>query len=145
MCCPFHEEKTPSFKIYQGDQRFHCFGCGIDGDIVDFVVALYNITYTQALSKIDNDFNLNYNKRLTYSEKFQKDKARKEDAERKEREKEEKRIDDAIYDIIFEEWIRLHCNKINYAPKNMDDEWHPLFVEACHKLTRQEYILESLS
>ena len=33
-CCPFHNDKTPSMKV---DRRFHCFGCGADGDAVDFV------------------------------------------------------------------------------------------------------------
>ncbi len=35
--CPFHEEKTPSFVIFEDQNRFHCFGCGADGDSVDFV------------------------------------------------------------------------------------------------------------
>lgn len=44
-CCPFHGEKTPSFTMYP-DQRkgwkFHCFGCGIHGDAIDFVRERYN-------------------------------------------------------------------------------------------------------
>ena len=36
-CCPLHEEKTPSFHVYQDDQRFKCFGCGQYGDVIDFV------------------------------------------------------------------------------------------------------------
>lgn len=37
--CPFHNEKTPSFKVERrgGHWRFHCFGCGESGDIIDFV------------------------------------------------------------------------------------------------------------
>ena len=38
MCrCPFHDDKTPSMKV---DERFHCFGCGADGDVIDFVSRL---------------------------------------------------------------------------------------------------------
>lgn len=42
-CCPFHGEKTASFTIYktQQDWKFHCFGCGIHGDVVDFVKERY--------------------------------------------------------------------------------------------------------
>ena len=39
-CCPFHNDKTPSMKL---DKRFHCFGCGADGDVIDFVAALYGL------------------------------------------------------------------------------------------------------
>lgn len=36
-CCPFHEDRTPSFTIFDSDKRFHCFGCGKSGDVLDFV------------------------------------------------------------------------------------------------------------
>ena len=39
-CCPFHNDKTPSMKL---DQRYHCFGCGADGDVIDFTAALYGL------------------------------------------------------------------------------------------------------
>jgi len=35
--CPFHDERSPSFKIYEKDQRYHCFGCGAHGDVFDFL------------------------------------------------------------------------------------------------------------
>jgi len=34
--CPFHDERTPSFNVYERDQRYHCFGCGAHGDLFDF-------------------------------------------------------------------------------------------------------------
>ena len=39
-CCPFHHDKTPSMKL---DRRYHCFGCGADGDVIDFAAALYGL------------------------------------------------------------------------------------------------------
>ena len=39
-CCPFHNDKTPSMKL---DRRYHCFGCGADGDVIDFAAALYGL------------------------------------------------------------------------------------------------------
>jgi hypothetical protein len=37
--CPFHSERSPSFKIYERDNRYHCFGCGAHGDVFDFLEA----------------------------------------------------------------------------------------------------------
>ena len=37
--CPFHDDRNPSMKV---DKRFHCFGCGEDGDVIDFTSKLYN-------------------------------------------------------------------------------------------------------
>ncbi len=36
-CCPFHHERTPSFAVTQSEQFYHCFGCGVSGDVVSFV------------------------------------------------------------------------------------------------------------
>lgn len=38
--CPFHNDRTPSMKV---DKRFHCFGCGADGDVIDFAAQLYGL------------------------------------------------------------------------------------------------------
>lgn len=53
ILCPFHEEHTPSCHLYdttRGDDcnRFHCFGCGADGDVFDFIKQLYSISFPQA-------------------------------------------------------------------------------------------------
>ena len=42
-CCPIHSDRTPSFTIYAGDQRWHCFGCGEGGDVLDFVRKLHGV------------------------------------------------------------------------------------------------------
>lgn len=52
-CCPFHDDRTPSLKL---DERFHCFGCGEDGDVIDFVSRLFGLTAKEAAEKIINDF-----------------------------------------------------------------------------------------
>lgn len=54
ICCPFHKEKTPSMKIYEG-KRYFCFGgCGTGGDTIDFVMKLFNIDFIKAVKKILN-------------------------------------------------------------------------------------------
>lgn len=51
-CCPFHADRSPSFVIYP-DQRFHCFGCGAAGDVVDFVMRLHGVGYREGLATLE--------------------------------------------------------------------------------------------
>jgi DNA primase len=47
--CPFHGEKTPSFSVHATRQFYHCFGCGISGDVFSFVQKIENITFPEAV------------------------------------------------------------------------------------------------
>lgn len=51
-CCPFHNEKTPSFHVNPARQSFHCFGCGVGGDAVKFVRMFENLDYPTALRRL---------------------------------------------------------------------------------------------
>lgn len=58
-CCPFHNDKTPSMILdrkYFG--RFHCFGCGASGDVIDFVSELFSISAKETAKKLCNDFGI---------------------------------------------------------------------------------------
>jgi DNA primase len=46
--CPFHQEKSPSFYIFDGGRKFHCFGCGASGDVLDFVAKLRGVGLREA-------------------------------------------------------------------------------------------------
>ena len=50
--CPFHGEKTPSFSVHASRQYFHCFGCGVSGDVFTFVQKIENITFPEAVRAI---------------------------------------------------------------------------------------------
>ncbi|MDC0228073.1 CHC2 zinc finger domain-containing protein [Alphaproteobacteria bacterium] len=50
--CPFHKEKTPSFNISDDKGFYHCFGCGKNGDIFNYVMEMENISFVEALNKI---------------------------------------------------------------------------------------------
>jgi DNA primase len=47
--CPFHKEKTPSFSVHATRQFYHCFGCGVSGDVFSFVQKIENITFPEAV------------------------------------------------------------------------------------------------
>ncbi|WP_394728181.1 CHC2 zinc finger domain-containing protein [Altererythrobacter sp. GH1-8] len=47
-CCPLHPDRSPSFTIYKGGERFQCFGCGAQGDVLDFVRALHGVDMHEA-------------------------------------------------------------------------------------------------
>ena len=47
--CPFHSEKTPSFVVYPDEGRYHCFGCGADGDVFTFLEQKEGLTFPEAL------------------------------------------------------------------------------------------------
>ncbi len=47
--CPFHNEKTPSFTVFESTQSFHCFGCGAGGDVITFIRKIENLTYVEAI------------------------------------------------------------------------------------------------
>lgn len=51
-CCPFHNEDTPSFYIHDDKKYFHCFGCGVGGDIFKFVSLMDNLSYIESIKKI---------------------------------------------------------------------------------------------
>ena len=51
-CCPFHNEKTPSFAVNEDKGFYHCFGCGEHGDIISFVMKSENIDFKTAISEL---------------------------------------------------------------------------------------------
>ena len=50
--CPFHNEKTPSFSVNLSRQCFHCFGCGVGGNSISFVMKYENLTFTEAVKQL---------------------------------------------------------------------------------------------
>ena len=51
-CCPFHEEKTPSFTVVPTKQIYHCFGCGESGGIIDFIMKFDHLAFVEAIETV---------------------------------------------------------------------------------------------
>jgi DNA primase len=64
--CPFHGEKTPSFSVHATRQFYHCFGCGVSGDVFSFVQKVENITFPEAVRLVAQKLGIPMPK-VTYS------------------------------------------------------------------------------
>ena len=133
-CCPFHQDKNPSMKIYK--QRFHCFGCQADGDVIDFTSRLYGLSAKEAAEKLAADFGVSYENRSRTSPRPVQKKI-SEELRFKESEQKCFRVY-SDYLRLLEKW------RAEYAPEPDDEDWHPLFIEALTKQTYVEYLLDVL-
>lgn len=139
ICCPFHRERTPSLKLYP-DGGWHCFGCGKGGSSIDFVMALFDLNFRQAVVRLDMDFSLN----LTNERQLPPVRS----SVLEERRREQKRLAEleAETDRLAKEHYRMHRNVQLYAPDGLsvETDFHPLFAEALQKLPEVQYRLDEL-
>ena len=57
-CCPFHNEKTPSFSVSQEKQFYHCFGCGVHGNAIDFMMEYERLDFVEAIEELASSLGL---------------------------------------------------------------------------------------
>ena len=129
-CCPFHDDKNPSMKV---DQRFHCFGCGEDGDVIDFTAKLFDLSPKEAAEKLAQDFGLIYDSQAPPRRRYvrQKTEAQKfrEDRQR-------------CYRVLSDYYYLLKKWEADRSPRTPEKEPHPRFVEAIQKKPYVEYLLD---
>ena len=53
-CCPFHNEKSPSFTVSQDKQFYHCFGCGVHGNVISFLMEYDRLEFPEAIEELAN-------------------------------------------------------------------------------------------
>ncbi|MDD2165544.1 DNA primase [Glaesserella parasuis] len=51
-CCPFHHEKSPSFTVSQSKQFYHCFGCGVHGNVISFLMEYDKLEFPEAIEEL---------------------------------------------------------------------------------------------
>ena len=134
MCvCPFHADKNPSMKV---DRRFHCFGCQEDGDVIDFVGKLFQLSPYDAARKLMADFHLSPDKPPSAAALHAK-RIRTEAQQLMENER-------LCFSVLSDYARVLRDWKVRYAPQSPDAPVHARFMEACHKLDETEYYLDIL-
>ena len=81
-CCPFHNEKSPSFKVFPATGTYKCFGCGVSGDLISFVMQYNHLEFKEAVKTLALDNGIDYEwqqmneekKKLAEEEHWMKDK-----------------------------------------------------------------------
>lgn len=69
-CCPFHNEKTPSFVVTPRNNFYHCFGCHEGGGVIDFIMKYKNLEFLEAVEYLAKKYGIDYEKReLTAEER----------------------------------------------------------------------------
>jgi len=141
--CPFHNEKTASFKVYHNS--FYCFGCGASGNVIHLVRKLYDLDFVEAVKRLNADFSLNLpiDERMTLRQARAYENKKREIEKARQRERERKQhIEDSYYSLL-DEYIRLERNFNTYRPSVGDETLHPLFVEACRMLDYVSHKLDT--
>ena len=115
--CPFHDDHNPSMKL---DERFHCFGCGEDGDVIDFTAKYFNMTLQEAAQKLIRDFGNGEFNPDEPSPPKPPDPAKR------------------CHDVLLALEVRLHQQKWGTAPQIMDD---PITTEYARNCQMYDFIV----
>ena len=118
--CPFHDDHNPSMKL---DDRFHCFGCGEDGDVIDFTAKFFNLSLPEAAEKLVKDFG--NGAELPTAPAPPKPPAPPDPAQR-------------CHDVLLQMEVQLHRQKRLTAPQSMDD---PITTEYAQNCQMYDYIV----
>ena len=129
VCCPFHDDRTPSMKL--NEDYFYCFGCGAHGDVIEFTSKLFGISALDAAKKLAADFGISGEKPSILA-KLQRGKSQAET------ERQSFRVL-GDYLRILQDW------KANFAPQSPEDAIDPRYAEACHMLERIGNMLDILA
>ena len=132
--CPFHNDRHPS--LFVDDDHYHCYACGEHGDVIDFTSKLYGLPLYDAAKKLAYDFGITQDKP---PDKIMQEKQNRKSEAQRLRENEKLCFSALLeYYRLLQEWMVL------YAPRSPEDTPHDRFVEACHRLSYVEYLVDLL-
>lgn len=132
--CPFHPDRTPSCKV---DGRYHCFGCGADGDVIDFVGNLYGLAPIEAARKLAEDFGI---RRENGMDRDTTPSIRKRigSLQHQVQRNDEKRCLGEL--LAYRKQLVLWEKE--YAPKKPEGSWHPKYETALAQKSYIDYLIE---
>ena len=134
-CCPFHNEKHPSLKVYE--DHYHCFGCGEHGDHVDFVQKLYGISNIEAAKKISHDMGLGLDQGEFATPVRPRYNTPKKDKSF------EQWVNEATQTLIEYKKLLDHWREV-YNPRSPIDKVDDRYLESLHKKGYTEFYLSKL-
>lgn len=139
-CCPFHSDKHPSMKL---DNRFHCFGCGADGDVINFVERMFGLSPLDATRKLIADFHLNIDTYTASPPKSAQTNKQNNEQELLRAFRLYRR--DALF-YLCEYHCLLHNAIKELAPTTPEEleHCHPLYEEAIHNIDFINWMIEEL-
>ena len=132
-CCPFHNDRHPSMKL--NEDYFFCFGCGVKGDVIDFVARSFDLSSYEAAQKLAADFGLDpkpptaaamVKPKHPYIRQFREDEM-------------------LCFRVLMDYLHLLEDWKVRYAPKTPEDALDDRFVEACQMHCYIEYMADVLT
>jgi len=106
-CCPFHNEKTPSFSVSQEKQFYHCFGCGVHGNAIDFLMEYERLDFVEAIEELASSLGLDVPREQRQGGGFQSSQPQASSAQKR-----------SLYDLMgsiaqfYRDQLKLSASKI---------------------------------
>ena len=129
VCCPFHNDRTPSMKL--NEDYFYCFGCGAHGDVIALTAQLFDFPPADAAKKLATDFGITEQKPSVLA-KLKRGKSQAE-------------LESRSFHVLGDYLRILQDWKTNCAPQSPEDAIDPRYAEACHMLERIENMMDILT
>lgn len=136
--CPFHSEDTASFHVY-GDNG-HCYGCGWNGDIVKFEMEFYNLSFIDAIKRLNSTFQLGLpiDRRCSAAEQMRLNERRKAFNKRQA----ERRAKEAKREKHLADYCEAVRNADKYAPISPDLPWADKWCDAMKNKDYYAYLVD---
>lgn len=133
-CCPFHADKHPSLKL--NEDYFFCFGCGADGDVIDFTARLFDLSCYKAAQKLVPDFGI----------PTEPGQAVTDASKSKSPQWHQARLEEIKCRRVLTDYLHLlRAWKTCYAPRTPEDSLDDRFVAGCQQYDRIADLLDLLS